>query len=172
MLALSFKLPLTSINNIKGFLEEASDEELILDFLTLIDEGINKETSMLLIASFKRFLQIILTESSSKVNESQILIAYKIFLLSKKNTIELNLQKMFLEEINLEKSLADLIESHKGKMIEKSHVYEHTLVFLRILTLVQIPKHLKKALTDLMNVSLQEYYEVLKGYFEQSATAT
>lgn len=79
---------------------------------------------------------------------------------------------MFLEEINLEKSLADLIESHKGKMIEKSHVYEHTLVFLRILTLVQIPKHLKKALTDLMNVSLQEYYEVLKGYFEQSATAT
>lgn len=91
MLALSFKLPLSSINNIKGFLEESSDEELILDFLTLIDEGINKETSMLLIASFKRFLHIILTEISSKVNESQILIAYKIFLLSKKNTIELNL---------------------------------------------------------------------------------
>lgn len=53
---------------------------------------------------------------------------------------------MFSKTIDLQKSIDQLIQHYKAKNISNERLYEQTLVFLRILTIIELPKSLKQVL--------------------------
>lgn len=79
---------------------------------------------------------------------------------------------MFSKTFDLKKSINQLIHHYKAKNISNERLYEQTLVFLRILTIIELPKSLKPVLVQLLNETVQNYYEVLKGYFKQVDSAS
>ncbi len=91
-----------------------------------------------------------------------MLIIYKLFLLAKGHSIKLNLQKMFETQVDLVGSIDKLVQLNKSGEAsdEKQKIYQCTLVFLRLLTNIELPSKLKPSLVSLLNEALRNYKNI------------
>lgn len=68
---------------------------------------------------------------------------------------------MFDTKLDLKASIDKLVKLYKAnESIEKEKIYEYTLVFLRMLTIIELPSTLKTSLANLMNESLKNYKNI------------
>ena len=68
---------------------------------------------------------------------------------------------MFDTKLDLKASIDTLVKLYKAnESIEKEKIYEYTLVFLRMLTIIELPSTLKASLANLMNESLKNYKNI------------